>query len=124
LAIAVDTERAAVGPGGGAMNLRVSLVSSDAMPSRAQLSVHIVLDTSGSMSGQSIRDARQAAEAMVTKLAPTDDFSMVTFSDSAHVLVGDGLIGPRRADVLSRIERVEADGGTNISSGLDEGYAE
>ena len=124
LTIAVDTERAAVGPGGGAMNLRVSLVSSDATPSRAQLSVHIVLDTSGSMSGQSIHDARQAAEAVVTKLAPTDDFSMVTFSDSAHVLVGDGPIGPRRADVLSRIERVEADGGTNISSGLDEGYAE
>ena len=124
LAVAVDTERAAVGPNGGPMNLRVSLVSSDATPSRAQLSVHIVLDTSGSMSGNSIRDARQAAEAVVTKLAPTDDFSMVTFSDTAHVLVGDGPIGPRRADVLSRIERVDADGGTNISSGLDQGYAE
>jgi Ca-activated chloride channel family protein len=124
LAVAVDTERAAIGPNGGPMNLRVSLVSSEATPSRAQLSVHIVLDTSGSMSGQSIRDARQAAEAVVSKLAPTDDFSMVTFSDSAHLLVGDGPIGPRRADTLARIERVEADGGTNISSGLDLGYQE
>jgi Ca-activated chloride channel family protein len=124
LAVSVDTQRAAASPQGGAMNLRVSLVSSDQMPSRAPLSVHIVLDTSGSMSGQAIDDARHAAEAVVAKLAYDDDFSMVTFSDSAHVLVADGAIGPRRADVVARIEKVTADGGTNISSGLDEAYAE
>jgi Ca-activated chloride channel family protein len=124
LSVAVDTQRAAASPAGGSMNLRVSLVSSDAMPSRAPLSVHLVLDTSGSMSGQAIEDARKAAEAVVTKLAFDDDFSMVTFSDSARVLVADGAIGPRRADVIARIEKVQADGGTNISSGLDEAYAE
>lgn len=124
LAVSVDTQRAAASPAGGSMNLRVSLVSSDAMPSRAPLSVHLVLDTSGSMSGQAIDDARKAAEAVVAKLAYDDDFSMVTFSDSAHVLVPDGAIGPRRSDVVARIEKVTADGGTNISSGLDEAYAE
>jgi Ca-activated chloride channel family protein len=124
LSVAVDTQRTAASPTGGSMNLRVSLVSSDAMPSRAPLSVHIVLDTSGSMAGQAIEDARKAAEAVVGKLAFDDDFSMVTFSDTAHVLVTDGAIGPRRADVIARIEQVKADGGTNISSGLDEGYAE
>ena len=124
LAVSVDTQRAAASPAGGSMNLRVSLVSSEEMPSRAPLSVHLVLDTSGSMSGQAIDDARKAAEAVVGKLAYDDDFSMVTFSDSAHVLVTDGAIGPRRADVIARIEKVTADGGTNISSGLDEAYAE
>src|SRR5580700_3580556 len=124
LAIGVDTERAAVGPQGGPMNLRVALVSSDAPPTRAPLSVHIVLDVSGSMSGQAIEDAKHAAEAAVTKLEPTDDFSMVTFSNSAQVLVGDGPIGPRRNQVLARIEEVRADGGTNMSSGLDLGYAQ
>ncbi len=124
LSVAVDTQRTAASPTGGSMNLRVSLASSDAMPARAPLSVHLVLDTSGSMSGQAIEDARKAAEAVVGKLAFDDDFSMVTFSDSAHVLVADGAIGPRRADVIARIEQVKADGGTNISSGLDEGYAE
>ena len=124
LAVAVDTQRAAVGPGGGPLNLRVSLASSTAMPTRAQLSVHLALDTSGSMSGQAIEDARKAAEAVVVKLAHDDDFSMVTFSDSAHVLVADGPVGPRRAEIIARIERVQADGGTNISSGLDAAYAE
>ncbi len=124
LAVSVDTERTAIGPMGGPVNLRVSLSSSEAMPTRAPLSVHLVLDTSGSMQGQAIDDARKAAEAVVAKLAHDDDFSMVTFSDAAHVLVADGPIGPRRADVISRIEKVQAEGGTNISSGLDEAYAE
>ncbi len=124
LAIAVDTERAAAGPGGGPLNLLVSLASSEATPPRAPLSVHIVLDVSGSMTGPAIEDAKKAAEAAVGKLAPGDDFSMVTFSNTAQVLVADGPIGPRRDQVLARIHGVKADGGTNISSGLDLGYAE
>ena len=124
LTIAVQTERGAVAPSGGSTNLLVALASSEAMPPRAPLSVHIVLDVSGSMSGQAIEDAKHAAEAAVDKLEPADDFSMVTFSNEAQVLVPDGPIGPRRAQVLARIQGVQADGGTNISAGLDLGYAE
>ncbi|HEX3770593.1 MAG TPA: VWA domain-containing protein [Polyangiaceae bacterium] len=124
LAVALDTERSAIGPNGGPSNLIVSLASSGAMPERAPLSVHIVLDISGSMSGQAIEDAKRAAEAAVAKLEPSDDFSMVTFSNDAQVLVPDGAIGPRREQVLARIGQVHADGGTNISAGLDLGYAE
>jgi Ca-activated chloride channel family protein len=124
LTVAVDAERSAVAPGGGALNLRVALASSEVTPSRAPLSVHIVLDTSGSMSGHAIDDARNAAEAVVQKLEPSDDFSMVTFSNNARVLVAEGPIGPRRAQVVDRIHQVQADGGTNISEGLDLGYAQ
>jgi Mg-chelatase subunit ChlD len=124
LAVTVDTERTSVGPTGGALNLRVALASTEAEAPRAPLSVHIVLDTSGSMSGQAIEDARNAAEAVVAKLAPTDDFSMVTFSDSAHLLVSDGPVGPRRATAIERIHGVRADGGTNISAGLDLAYGQ
>jgi Ca-activated chloride channel family protein len=124
LAIAVQTERSAVAPDGGPMNLAVSLASSDATPARAPLSVHIVLDTSGSMLGQAIEDAKRAAEAVVAKLEAGDDFSMVTFSSGAQLLVPDGCIGARRDEVLRRIQTVAADGGTNISAGLDLGYAQ
>ena len=124
LAIAVQTEQSAVAPDGGPMNLAVSLASSDATPARAPLSVHIVLDTSGSMLGQAIEDAKRAAEAVVAKLEAGDDFSMVTFSSGAQLLVPDGCIGARRDEVLRRIQTVAADGGTNISAGLDLGYAQ
>jgi Ca-activated chloride channel family protein len=124
LNVTVDTARAAVGPEGGPLNLLVAMSSSDETPPRAPLSVHIVLDVSGSMSGQAIEDAKKAAEAAVDKLDATDDFSMVTFSDTASVIVPDGPIGPRRAQVLSRIHAVQAGGGTNIWAGLELGYAE
>jgi Ca-activated chloride channel family protein len=118
----VDTERAALAPSGGALNLRIAMRSSDAMPARAPLSVHLVLDVSGSMSGTAIDNARRAAETLVERLAPQDDFSMVTFSSDAQVLVADGPIGTRKATVLDRIHHVVAEGGTNISAGLDLGY--
>lgn len=124
MAFQVDTERAAVGPNGGFLNVRIGMQSTDAMPARAQLSVHLVLDVSGSMEGAAMENARNAAEALVQRLDPNDDFSMVTFSNDAEVLIPDGVIGPRRAWALMKIHNVKANGGTNISAGLDLGYAQ
>ena len=122
LAFQIDAERAAIAPAGGAVNLRIAMRSSAAMPSRAALSVHLVLDISGSMSGAAMDNARAAAATLVEKLDPADDFSMVTFSSDAQVLAVDGPIGPQRASVLTKIRALKADGGTNISAGLDLGY--
>jgi Mg-chelatase subunit ChlD len=124
LAFQIDTERAQLPPAGGTLNLRVAIRSSDAMPARAPLSVHLVLDVSGSMSGTAIDNARKAAETLVQRLGPQDDFSMVTFSSDAELLVNDGPVGARKAQILSKIHGVQADGGTNISAGLDLGYKE
>ncbi|MEI7891482.1 MAG: VWA domain-containing protein [Myxococcales bacterium] len=122
MAFLVDTERTAVSPSGGTLNLRIAMRSTDAMPTRAPLSVHLVLDVSGSMSGPAIDNARKAAEALVAKLDPADDFSMITFSSDAQVLVADGPIGARRPGVVAKIREVKAEGGTNLSAGLDLGY--
>jgi Ca-activated chloride channel family protein len=124
LAVSVRTDRAAAAPGGGPMNLAVTLASSEKPALRAPLSVHLVLDTSGSMAGRAIDDAKHAAGAVVAKLDDGDRFSMVIFSESASVLVQDGAVGPRRAAIAARIEGVRADGGTNIASGLDLAYAQ
>lgn len=122
LVVAVDTDRAAIAPAGGPLHLRVALRSATAVPPRAQLSVHLVLDVSGSMEGKAITNARAAAESLVNRLDAGDEFSMIVFSSDAQVLVPVGKIGPRRAAVLGRIRGVGADGGTNISAGLDLAY--
>jgi Ca-activated chloride channel family protein len=124
LAFRVEAERAQIAPAGGFLNLRIATRSSDRMPGRAPLSVHLVLDVSGSMSGAAIDNAKKAAQSLVERLEPADDFSMVTFSSDAAVLVSDGPIGPRKAQVIAKIGGVKADGGTNISAGLDLGYAQ
>ncbi len=122
LKVRVETERTVISPEGGKMNLRVALRSSDDTPGRAPLSVHLVLDVSGSMQGASIDNAKAAAKKLVERLEPTDDFSLTTFENNARVVVPDAPIANHKKDVLARIDAVQADGGTNISAGLDLGY--
>ena len=123
LSYEVRTERAALPPSGGSTHLRLALRSSPQNPAgRPHLSVHLVLDVSGSMDGESIRRAKDAANRLVDKLAPTDDFSLVTFSSSAEVRVADAPVGPNRRAIHEGIEQLRADGGTNIESGLRAGY--
>lgn len=124
LSFRTDLERSRVAPAGGLLNFRIAIRSSAVETKRAPLSVHLVLDVSGSMSGAAIDNARKAAASLVERLDPADDFSLVTFSSSAEVRVPDGPVGARRKQILSTIAEVQANGGTNISSGLDLGYAE
>ncbi|WP_437721387.1 vWA domain-containing protein [Sorangium sp. So ce861] len=125
LGLRTDLERAALGPGGGAVHLRLALRSSAAAAAaRPHLSVHLVLDTSGSMAGAPIESARRAAQALVDRLAPTDDFSLTTFSSDASVLIQDGPVGPRRAAIRRVIDGIREGGGTNIGAGLALGYAQ
>jgi Ca-activated chloride channel family protein len=120
-----DLERGALPPSGGALHVRLALRSSAVAPAaRPHLSVHLVLDVSGSMAGESITRARSAAAALVDKLAPSDDFSLVTFSSDANVLVPDGAVGARRGWIKDTIAGIKEDGGTNIGEGLRLGYAQ
>ncbi|WP_437522790.1 VWA domain-containing protein [Sorangium sp. So ce726] len=125
LGLRTDLERAALGPGGGAFHLRLALRSAAAAaPARPHLSVHLVLDTSGSMAGAPIDSARHAAQALVDRLAPADDFSLTAFSSDAEVVIEDGPVGPRRAAIRRAIEGLREGGGTNIGAGLSLGYAQ
>ncbi|AUX45628.1 hypothetical protein SOCE26_071230 [Sorangium cellulosum] len=125
LGLRVDLERGALAPGGGGFHLRLALRSAAAAPpARPRLSVHLVLDTSGSMAGEAIASARRAAQALVDRLAPTDDFSLTTFSTGADVLIEDGPVGARRERIRDTIAEIREGGGTNIGAGLSLGYAQ
>ncbi|WP_438007210.1 VWA domain-containing protein [Sorangium sp. So ce321] len=125
LALRTDLERAKVPPGGGPVHVRVALRSTAQAPAaRPHLSVHLVLDVSGSMAGEPMARARDAARALVDKLDAKDDFSLVTFSSDAQVRIPDGPVGPRRAMIKSTIDGISEGGGTNIGRGLELGYAQ
>jgi Ca-activated chloride channel family protein len=105
--------------------VRIQLRSTGDKPAeRPHLSVHLVLDVSGSMAGESITNARAAAAALVDKLAPTDDFSLVTFSNEATLKVPDGLVGARREAIKKIIADIKEGGGTNIGDALTLGYTQ
>jgi Ca-activated chloride channel homolog len=125
LGVKADLERGKLPPAGSPFHVRLTLKSTPDKPAeRPHLSVHLVLDVSGSMQGESIQQAREAARALVDKLAPTDDFSLVTFSSDAEVRIPDGPVGARREAIKKTISEIKEGGGTNISRGLELGYAQ
>ena len=121
----VDVERTALPPAGGPLQLRITLRSSDRAPGpRPQLSVHVVLDVSGSMSGAPLEHARSAVEQLLALLHPADRFSLTTFASSAEVVVPDGTVGPRRQQIAEALRHIAARDSTNMSAGLALGYGE
>ena len=78
-----------------------------------------VLDTSGSMSGEKIQQAKGALEYCLNQLNPNDRFALITFSSEVRKFQ-DQLVNGRRAkrQLLESIHSIKAKGGTNIDEAL------
>lgn len=110
---------------GGPVHLALTLRSTAREPAnRPDVAVHLVMDTSGSMLGDAIEHARQAARQLVELLQPGDRFSLVSYSTDAQIVVEEGTVGPRRTSILGQINGLQARGGTNLEAGLRLGYAQ
>ena len=80
--------------------------------------VVLVLDTSGSMEGEKIEQARAAAAYVLERLGDDDRFAVVSFSRTVRVF-GDGLEPSSRAGAaIDYVEGLNAAGGTNIADSL------
>lgn len=83
------------------------------------LSLCFVLDRSGSMSGNSIKDAKKAIQECIMSL---DDFvkvSLVSFENDAQIECG---LTDSKYLILNKLDGIEATGGTNIVAGLTMAY--
>ncbi len=90
---------------------------------QAPLNLALVLDRSGSMAGQKIRDLRQAARLTLDRLGPDDLVSLVLFDDNVDVLAAARPAADRAA-LLAQIERIDERGGTQMALGLQAGLAQ
>ena len=125
LDLRADLERSALPPAGGPVQLRITLRSSDRAPGpRPPLSVHVVLDVSGSMAGEPLENARTAVTELLARLHPQDRFSLTTFETTAMVVVPDGAVGSRRQQIAESLRHIIARGSTNLGDGLELGYRE
>jgi Ca-activated chloride channel family protein len=83
------------------------------------MAVTLTIDASGSMSGQKIIDARNAARAFIAKLRDGDIVSVHAFSNGAQEIVPPTSLDARsRARLNGAIGELHADGSTNISEAL------
>lgn len=100
--------------------LSLSPGKGDASPEPRDLS--IVLDVSGSMSGEKIRQAKGALLDLLDTLSREDRFRIVAFSNAVRPFSLDWQ--PVRPDVLSEardwVKALEAEGGTNMAGALAE----
>ncbi len=80
--------------------------------------VVFVLDTSGSMAGEKMEQAKEALRYSLNRLGPRDRFGLVAFSSDVDAF-RDALAPPTsREDALYFVDQLEARGGTNINNAL------
>lgn len=85
---------------------------------RTPVSMVLVLDTSGSMAGTKIDDARRAARAMVGEMRGDDQLALVAFATDATTLVPLGRVNDVRERALRQIDGLRAAGSTDIANAL------
>lgn len=94
-------------------------VPKDDKAGKAPAAVSLVIDTSGSMAGDKIRHAREAATKLVSELRDGDIVSVTTFSDKAEERVAPVRLDQRsRMQIASVLAELRADGGTNLFEGV------
>jgi Ca-activated chloride channel family protein len=83
--------------------------------------VVFIIDTSGSMSGSSIEQARAALRLGVARLNAGDTFNIIRFSNDATSLfpTSQPAVGINRQSAADFIDGLVADGGTEMRSALD-----
>lgn len=87
---------------------------------RPPLNLSIAVDVSGSMRGTNISNLREGLFRMLDDLRPADRISLITFDDTASVLVEN--VAGDSPELSEAIGLIEADGSTNIYAGLREAY--
>lgn len=87
------------------------------------LNVCLVLDRSTSMQGERLDTVKSTAVELIRQLRAEDTVSIVTFSDRAEVLVSGGRQSEQNA-IISKVQMIQAGGGTEIFRGLEAGFFE
>ena len=89
--------------------------------SRVPLDLSVVLDRSGSMAGEKLDAALEAAALLVRRLRPEDVVSVVAFDDEVTT-VAPPATGDAQADLPARIHDIQPRGMTNLSGGWLRGH--
>lgn len=86
---------------------------------RTPMAVSLVVDTSGSMAGAKLDNARLAAAALIESLSDGDIVSVYGFSTGVTEVAAPTVLGPMTRQMLLRnVSHLVAGGGTNIEDGL------
>jgi len=98
-----------------------NLIVNEVAEARIGREVIYVIDTSGSMSGTSINQARRALSLALKRLHPDDRFNVISFNSSTDKLFSSAreVSGHNLRDAQRYVSSLEANGGTEIRGALE-----
>ncbi len=85
------------------------------------LNFALVLDQSGSMSGDKMKNMKIAAKMAVDQMGPNDILSIVTYDEQARQIVRTQPVS-NKADLQHQIDGIRDGGGTTMSVGMRSGF--
>lgn len=99
--------------------IRIATVAQPERRPRGPVNVALAMDTSGSMEGAAIVEARKAALQVIDALHDGDRLAVVAFHTKTEVLLASTELTPDvREDIKKRIAAMKAEGTTDMSGGL------
>ena len=94
-------------------------------PRETPRDITLVLDVSGSMSGKKIEQAREAGKQLLGTLSSRDRFRLIDFASDVRTFRDEPVFATREniAAAERYLDRLRAEGSTNISGALEEALA-
>lgn len=83
---------------------------------KKNLNLSIVLDKSGSMSGQPFEEAKKAAVMIIQKLRPTDSISIVAYDEEVDLVV-PSIECVDKTNIIRAVNNIQVGGATNLHGG-------
>ncbi|MEM6531323.1 MAG: VWA domain-containing protein [Myxococcota bacterium] len=109
--------------GDGTVRMELTLEGEDRIAAGAEATptdLFVVLDRSGSMSGEKLAQAKTATLELLDQLGPRDRFSLITYESGVRMEI---VLAEAHGDNVSRwraiVDSLDTAGGTNMSAGLD-----
>ena len=86
--------------------------------SRKRANIMLVVDTSGSMRGDKIEQAKAGLDLFLSRLLPEDRVGLITFSDTAQTVVPLGELTENRVQLQRAVQDIFVEGRTAMYDGL------